>query len=174
MHTICKLSLSDRVSVRNITCVGSTIICQGDGSVTVRALGLDLCGLSIAGPTARKVLAKVTDEDVSHDAFKFMAFKEIDLGMIPVMIGRITFTGDLGYEIWVKPEFQRTLFDNLLEAGEEFGIRPFGSRALNAMRLEKTGAPGPANTARSTACMRQAWAGSSICPRTISSAGTQR
>ncbi len=109
----------------------------GDGSVTVRALGLDLCGLSIAGPNARKVLAKVTDEDVSHDAFKFMAFKEIDLGMIPVMIGRITFTGDLGYEIWVKPEFQRTLFDNLLEAGEEFGIRPFGSRALNAMRLEK-------------------------------------
>jgi dimethylglycine dehydrogenase len=53
------------------------------------------------------------------------------------MVGRISFTGDLGYEIWVKPDYLVTLFDLLMETGADLGIRPFGGRALNSLRLEK-------------------------------------
>ena len=110
----------------------------GDDTVCVQALELDLVGLSIAGPRAREVLAKVTFADASNEAFPFMTMQEIDIGMAPCLVGRISFTGDLGYEIWMRPDLQRHVFDCLLEAGEEFGMRPFGLRALNALRLEKS------------------------------------
>ncbi|MEL6421264.1 MAG: FAD-dependent oxidoreductase [Pseudomonadota bacterium] len=109
-----------------------------DGSVEVESLRYGLVGLSIAGPKARDVLAAVTDEDISNEAFKFMDIRRMDLGMVPAIVGRVTFTGDLGYEIWVKPEYQITLYEKLREAGEPYGMRMFGSRALNALRLEKS------------------------------------
>ena len=109
-----------------------------DDTVTFEVLALSLVGLSIAGPSARDVLANLTDVDVSNEAFKFMDFKQIDLGWIPAKVGRLTYSGDLGYEIWVAPEYQRLLFDRVMEAGEEFGIRLFGFRALMALRLEKS------------------------------------
>jgi dimethylglycine dehydrogenase len=108
-----------------------------DGSVRVEPYGLKLNGLSIAGPQARDVLAKVTRADVSNEAFPFMAIAHMDIGMAPCLVGRVSYTGDLGYEIWVAPEFQRHVFQTLMEAGAEFGIGLFGSRALNALRLEK-------------------------------------
>ncbi len=108
-----------------------------DGSVRVRALGLDLCGLSIAGPNAQKILAKLTDEDVSTSAFPFMAFREMELGLVPAMVGRVSFTGSLGYEIWVKPEYLTTLHSHIMAAGDEFAIRQVGGRALMSLRLEK-------------------------------------
>lgn len=108
-----------------------------DGSVQVEALGLGRVGLSIAGPDARKVLEKLTRADVSNSAFPFMAIRNMDIGMAPCLVGRISYTGDLGYEIWMAPEYQRTVFHALMEAGAEFGIGLFGSRALNALRLEK-------------------------------------
>jgi dimethylglycine dehydrogenase len=109
-----------------------------DDSVTFEVLALDLVGLSIAGPNARDVLSKLTDADVSNEAFKFMDFKQIDLGWIPARVGRLTYSGDLGYEMWVAPEYQRLLFDRVMEAGDEFGIRLFGFRALMSLRLEKS------------------------------------
>ena len=108
-----------------------------DGSVTLDTIGLGLTGLSIAGPNARKVLEKITHSDVSNAAFRFMAIRDMELGYAPCRVGRVSFTGDLGYEIWMKPEYQRHVFERIMEAGEEFGIRLFGLRALNAMRLEK-------------------------------------
>jgi dimethylglycine dehydrogenase len=108
-----------------------------DGSVAIEALGLKRVGLSIAGPSARKVLEKVTRTDVSNAAFPFMAIRALDIGMAPCIVGRVSYTGDLGYEIWMAPEYQRSVFRALMEAGEEFGIGLFGSRALNALRLEK-------------------------------------
>ncbi|TPI14448.1 FAD-dependent oxidoreductase [Mesorhizobium sp. B4-1-3] len=108
-----------------------------DGSVRVEALGQKLTGLAIAGPKAREVLAKVTRADVSNAAFPFMAFARMDIGMAPCLVGRVSYTGDLGYEIWVAPEYQRAAYHALVKAGEEFGIGLFGSRALNALRLEK-------------------------------------
>ena len=110
----------------------------GDGSVAVEALGPKLAGLSIAGPQARQVLAKVTRIDVSNAAFPFMDIRRTDIGMAPCLVGRVSYTGDLGYEIWVAPEYQRHVFETLIDAGEEFGIGLFGSRALNALRLDKS------------------------------------
>lgn len=109
-----------------------------DGSVTLEALNLGLVGLAIAGPNAREVLRKLTHQDLSTAAFPFMAVRRMDLGMAPAIVGRVSYTGDLGYEIWMKPQYQRYLYDLILEAGEEFGIRLFGLRALNALRLEKS------------------------------------
>jgi len=108
-----------------------------DGSVKVEPYGLKLNGLSIAGPQSRDVLAKVTRADVSNEGFPFMAIARMDIGMAPCLVGRVSYTGDLGYEIWVAPEYQRHVFQTLTAAGAEFGIGLFGSRALNALRLEK-------------------------------------
>ncbi len=109
-----------------------------DGSVSFEVLGLGLVGLSLAGPRARDVLAAITDEDVSGEALRFMDFREIGLGMIPARVGRLTYSGDLGYELWVAPEYQRALYDRLMAAGAEYGIRLFGFRALMSLRLEKS------------------------------------
>ena len=108
-----------------------------DGSISLHPEGLGLTGLSIAGPQAREVLQKLTHSDVSHAKFRFMSIKSLDLGMVPALVGRVSYTGDLGYEIWVRPEYQRRLFADILAAGAEYNIRLFGSRALNALRLEK-------------------------------------
>lgn len=108
-----------------------------DGSVRIDNIDLGLTGLSIAGPNAQKVLAKLTDEDVSNETFKFMDFLEIPIGSVPALLNRISYSGDLGYEIWVKPEYVRRLYTAIREAGEEFDLKPFGMRALLNMRLEK-------------------------------------
>jgi len=109
-----------------------------DGSVTVMEHGAGMTGLSIAGPNARKVLTAVADCDVGPDQFKFMAIREMHIGMAPALVGRVSFTGDLGYEIWCDPEYLANIFDELMAAGKQYGIRLFGSRALNALRLEKS------------------------------------
>ncbi len=106
--------------------------------VTVRALGTQLTGFSIAGPRARELLGRMTDDDVSGEAFRFMQIREMDLGMVPALVARITFTGDLGYEIWVAAEYQLRLYDMLLAAGSDLGLRHFGARALNSLRIEKS------------------------------------
>jgi dimethylglycine dehydrogenase len=108
-----------------------------DGSVTLEAIGLGLTGLAIAGPNARAVMAKLTHIDLSTENFPFMAIAKMDIGHAPAIVGRVSYTGDLGYEIWMKPEYQRHIFELLLDAGSEFDIRMFGLRALNSLRLEK-------------------------------------
>ena len=77
------------------------------------------------------------DGDVSSAAFRFMDFREMAVGGAPCMVNRITYTGDLGYEIWMQPAWQRLVYRAIKEAGAEFGIVDFGMRALLSMRLEK-------------------------------------
>ncbi len=108
-----------------------------NGSVQYETLGFELTGLSIAGPNSRALLEKVTDTDVSRHGMRFMAFKEINIGLAPVWCGRVTFTGDLGYEFWMPARYQRYVYELLREAGEEFELRLFGLHALNSLRLEK-------------------------------------
>ncbi|EDP62356.1 dimethylglycine dehydrogenase [alpha proteobacterium BAL199] len=108
-----------------------------DGSVAIQAHGVSMTGLSVAGPRSREVLAKVVHDDVSGEAFKFMDIQRMDVGMAPCLVGRVSYTGDLGYELWMAPEHQRHVYQTLMAAGSEFDIRPFGGRALNALRLEK-------------------------------------
>jgi len=109
-----------------------------DGSVSIVEHGAGVTGVSIAGPNARKVLEAVTDSNVGPDDFKFMAIREMNIGLAPALVGRVSFTGDLGYEIWCDPEYLAHIFDQLMAAGKEYDIRLFGSRALNALRLEKS------------------------------------
>lgn len=108
-----------------------------DGSVAVKRFGMNLNGLSIAGPNSRKVLEKLTDQDVSNEAFRFMDSRQMDVQGSPCIVSRISYTGDLGYEIWCEPAYTRKLYRDIKEAGAEFGIRDFGMRALLSMRLEK-------------------------------------
>jgi dimethylglycine dehydrogenase len=98
-----------------------------DGSVRYETLGFEICGLSICGPNARAVLEKVTATDVSQNGMRFMAFTEMNIGLAPVWCGRVTFTGDLGYEFWMPARYQRYVYEVLVEAGEEFGMQLFGS-----------------------------------------------
>jgi dimethylglycine dehydrogenase len=106
--------------------------------VSVRACATEYVGLSLAGPQARELLQSVVDADLSSAAFPFMSFRRLDVGMVPALVGRISFTGELGYELWVTGDYQRTLFDLLVQAGRSLGLRQFGARALNALRLEKS------------------------------------
>jgi dimethylglycine dehydrogenase len=108
-----------------------------DGSVDVKAHGAGLVGLAIAGPRSREVLAKTTHVDVSSKAFRFMDIRRMPVGLASALVGRVSYTGDLGYELWCEPAHQLHLFEALMSAGAEYGIRLFGSRALNALRLEK-------------------------------------
>ncbi|MCB1464854.1 MAG: FAD-dependent oxidoreductase, partial [Nitratireductor sp.] len=108
-----------------------------DGSVTIHRFDQTLVGLSIAGPNARKVLEKLCDVDVSSEAFRFMDFREMAVGGAPCMVNRLTYTGDLGYEIWMEPAYERKVYAAIKQAGEEFGLEDFGMRALLSMRLEK-------------------------------------
>ena len=108
-----------------------------DGSVTFRVVGLGLVGLSLAGPRARDLLQSLTATDLSTPSFKFMDFKRIDVAMVPAWVGRMTYSGDLGYELWVTPEYQLALYDALKAAGAAHGLADFGLRALLSLRLEK-------------------------------------
>jgi dimethylglycine dehydrogenase len=105
--------------------------------VRVRPCATEYVGLSLAGPRSRSLLQELVREDLSNDAFPFLTFRRVDIGMVPAIVGRISFTGDLGYEIWVTSDYQRALYDLLVRAGSAHGLRLIGARALNSMRLEK-------------------------------------
>lgn len=108
-----------------------------DGSVEINRFGSNLVGLSIAGPNARSVLEELTDDDVSNESFKFLDFRQMDVNGALCMVNRISFSGDLGYELWMEPSYQRRVYDGIKTAGAAFGIVDFGMRALLSMRLEK-------------------------------------
>ncbi len=105
--------------------------------VSIHRYGQTLVGLSIAGPLSRQVLRELCDDDVSNDSFRFMDHRRMDVGGCPCLVNRITYTGDLGYEIWMEPAYERTVYLAIKDAGEPHGIVDFGMRALLSMRLEK-------------------------------------
>jgi dimethylglycine dehydrogenase len=105
--------------------------------VTVRPCAMQYAGLSVAGPKSRALLQSLVRDDLATAAFPFMSFRRMEVGMVPAYVGRVSFTGELGYEMWVTTDYQRTLYNVLVEAGREFGLKPFGGRALNCMRIEK-------------------------------------
>ena len=108
-----------------------------DGSVKIEPYGMKLIGLSIAGPRSRDLLQRLTDDDVSGEAFKFMDYREMEVATVRAKVNRVTYSGDLGYEIWVAPEYQLRLYNSIMAAGADLGIRNFGMRALLCLRLEK-------------------------------------
>jgi dimethylglycine dehydrogenase len=103
--------------------------------VFVRAGSSTLTGFSIAGPLSRDLLQKLTRLDLG--GLRFFDVRETAIGMSPAILSRSGFTGELGYEIWVTPDFQAQLYEDLLEAGRPLGLAHFGGRALSSLRLEK-------------------------------------
>jgi sarcosine oxidase subunit alpha len=94
--------------------------------------------INLAGPHAREVFQQITDADLSNEAFPFMGYREFTLkGTVPVRVMRLGFVGELSYEIHVPASYTHTVWEWLLKVGDEFGIRPFGLEAQNALRLEK-------------------------------------
>jgi len=94
--------------------------------------------LVLAGPRAREVLAKVADIDVSDKAFPWLTARPLSIGAAGVLALRVNFVGELGYEFHHPIEMQNYIFDKLMQAGAEFAIKPFGIRAMDSLRLEKS------------------------------------
>ncbi|MEE4117465.1 MAG: FAD-dependent oxidoreductase [Paracoccaceae bacterium] len=108
-----------------------------DEGVTVENLSDRLTGFQIAGPKARELLSRVTRADVGAEAFRFLDVRRLTLGMADCIVQRVSFTGDLGYEIFCDPMAQRHLWHVLAEAGADLGLRPFGMRAMMSLRLDR-------------------------------------
>ena len=109
-----------------------------DGSVSFERLTTSMGVLVLAGPRARDALSKITDADLSNEAFPWLTGKKISLGLAQVEALRVNFIGELGWEIHHPIEMQNYIFDLLMEAGAEFEIKPFGIRAMTAMAIEKS------------------------------------
>jgi sarcosine oxidase subunit alpha len=93
--------------------------------------------IAVVGPNARKLLERLGGMDVSAAALPFMGWKDGQLAGIPVRAYRISFSGELSFELAVPAGQTRTLWDKLLESGQEFGATPYGTEALHVMRAEK-------------------------------------
>jgi dimethylglycine dehydrogenase len=107
--------------------------------VAVESLTARWVGFNIAGPEARTLLGRLTDADVSGDAFPFLRARRLEVGSVRDAVAlRISFTGELGYELYFAPEYQRPLLAALEEAGEDLGLRLVGGRALGSLRMEKS------------------------------------
>ena len=110
---------------------------HAEDGVTVENISDKMTGLQIAGPNARKVLEQVTAADVSAEAFRFLDVKRMVIGMADCVVQRVSYTGDLGYEIYCDPTSVRQLFATLWKAGEAFDMKPFGMRAMMSLRLDR-------------------------------------
>ena len=108
-----------------------------EGDVAIENVSTHRIGFQIAGPNSRELLSRCTRANVSGDAFKFMDARNIDIGMCDALVQRVSYTGDLGYEIYVDADKQRALYNTLVEAGKDLSLRPFGMRAMMSLRLDR-------------------------------------
>lgn len=93
--------------------------------------------INIAGPMARKVLQKTCDCDLGNETFAFMSAKDIRIGYAPALAYRVTYIGELGWELYIPSEYMQYVYELLQEAGAEFNITNIGYRAIDSLRLEK-------------------------------------
>ncbi len=108
-----------------------------DGPVTVRDITQDWACLAMWGPKARAVLQKITSEDVSNQAFPYLHAKTIQINGTPVWAQRVSYVGELGWELYIPADRATLVWDLLIKAGQEFGIEVGGYKVLDSLRLEK-------------------------------------
>ena len=108
-----------------------------DAGVSIRDISDSITGVSITGPESRTLLARVTREDVSNEAFPFLACRTLDVGVTSARVNRMSVAGELGYEINVSSGEHRALYRTLLDAGEGLNVRDTGYNALLSLRMEK-------------------------------------
>ncbi len=109
-----------------------------DGSVTLRKVTTQHGVLVIAGPRARDLLARVTDADLSNKAFPWLSGRTINVGAATTRALRVNYVGELGWELHHPIEVQNYIFDRLMAAGADLELKPFGIRAMDSLRLEKS------------------------------------
>ena len=110
---------------------------EEDGDVDLRDVSEELAVIGLWGPRARDVLQGVTEDDVGGEALPFCRARTIRIGGAEVLAQRITYVGELGFELYVAPEWAVQVWDRLLESGEPHGMEPGGYRVLDSLRLEK-------------------------------------
>jgi len=110
---------------------------QSPEDVVVNDVTSSMAAMVCTGPDARKVLSKVTDVDLSDEAFPFFTAQEFYVKNVPVLALRVSYAGELGWEFYTPSEYGEQLWEHIMEAGQEYDIRPYGNGALNALRIEK-------------------------------------
>ena len=108
-----------------------------DGSVAIRDITSSRVCYGLWGPAARAILGSVTRDDVSDPGFPYLTAREITVGAVPVLALRVTYVGELGWELYAPAEYGRALWVTLWETGREHGMVAAGYRAIDALRLEK-------------------------------------
>lgn len=93
--------------------------------------------INVQGPKSRQLLMRLTDADLSNESFPYMSMREIDIGYARALAFRVTYLGELGYELYIPTEFAPGIYDLLWEAGQDLGIKNAGLQALNSLRIEK-------------------------------------
>ena len=115
-----------------------TRLLPGDGSVRLDLVTTRYGVLVIAGPHARDVLRKVSDASFANEDFRWLSGREVDIGAAAACALRVNFVGELGWELHHPIESQNYIFDLLMDAGAEFDLKPFGIRAMDSLRVEKS------------------------------------
>ena len=108
-----------------------------DARATLTDVSSSYAVLSVMGPRSRDLLSRLTDADLSNEAFPFLTSKEIYLGYAPVRASRITYVGELGWELYIPTEFACNVYESIVREGGEFGLMHAGYHALDSLRLEK-------------------------------------
>jgi len=107
------------------------------GRVRIRNVTEDIGAVALAGPRSRELLAQLVHEDVGAEAFPFMSHREMDVGLAPARVLRLSFTGELGFEIYVAAQYLRAVYVRIRNIGQSLGLVSIGNYALNSLRLEK-------------------------------------
>jgi glycine cleavage system aminomethyltransferase T len=108
-----------------------------DGSVSVEDVTSRYACLGLWGPAAREILQPLTQADLSNEAFRYMRAQEITVGSVPCLALRVTYVGELGWELYCPAEFGLRLWDTIWQAGREHGLVAGGYKAIDSLRLEK-------------------------------------
>lgn len=109
-----------------------------DRDVQITNRSDEMTTIAVAGPRSRELMRMVASGDVEKAAMPFMSVRRMDIGIAPCRIARLSFTGELGFEIYVPPTYAGGVYDLLMDEGTRFGIRPFGTRALVSLGMEKS------------------------------------
>ena len=108
-----------------------------DAHVTITDVTSGYAMINVQGPKSRELLSRVTSDDISNEAFPYMTMQEIDVHYARVLAFRVTYLGELGYELYIPTEFAPTVFDVLVETGKDLGLKHAGLEALLSLRIEK-------------------------------------
>ena len=108
-----------------------------DEFVTVTDVTSGTTLLTVQGPASRELISRRTDADLSNQAFPYLSARQVHVGYAPVLAMRVTYVGELGWELHVPADYGAGVYDDLMSAGADLGIRPVGLAAMSSLRLEK-------------------------------------